>query len=105
MIPILDQILFTNVDDAEKEIEDCLGCDLIHYFGEIRQHDFVYFRDAIEKIASRDDRKDAIGICLTTPGGEVEVVEKMVEVIRYHYKNVVIAHPPGRRPTVWGVRG
>jgi len=30
-----------------------------------------------------------LGICLTTPGGEAEVVEKLVEITRYHYPKEV----------------
>ena len=35
-------------------------------------------------------RRDALVIILDTPGGVVEVVERMVQTIRHHYPNEVI---------------
>ena len=33
--------------------------------------------------------KDTLVILLNTPGGSVETVEKMVDIIRHHYKKVI----------------
>ena len=52
---------------------------------ELRSSNFTFFRDSVERIAERDEKRAAIGLCLTTPGGEAEAVERMVEVIRHHY--------------------
>ena len=47
-------------------------------------------RDAIEKFS---DKKVKISIILDTPGGIVEVVERMVETIRHYYLEVIFIVP------------
>lgn len=47
-------------------------------------------RDAIEK---KETKKRKMAIVLETPGGVVEVVERMVEVIRNFYQEVVVIVP------------
>ncbi|MBC6405190.1 MAG: serine dehydrogenasease [Rhodospirillales bacterium] len=45
----------------------------------------TYFRDVVEILSDRQKKRNTLGLCLTTSGGQAEVVEKMVEIIRYHY--------------------
>jgi Serine dehydrogenase proteinase len=59
----------------------------------IRMNVFPWFREIIEKLAQRQARKDDIAIFLTTPGGQAEVVEKLVEVVRAHYQLVNFVVP------------
>lgn len=60
---------------------------------------FSWFRETVEKLARRGagkngaGKKDAIAIFLTTPGGEAEAVEKLVEVVRHHYSLVYFVVP------------
>lgn len=90
---LLDQVIFDVVREEEEKVEQHLDCDVLYYFGEIRTGLIPMFRTAVEKMADNGDRRDAIGICLTTPGGEVEAVEKMVEIVRHHYKQVYAIVP------------
>lgn len=90
---LLDQVIFDVVRAEEEKVEQHLDCDVLYYFGEIRTGLIPMFRTAVEKMADNGDRRDAIGICLTTPGGEVEAVEKMVEIVRHHYKQVYAIVP------------
>lgn len=91
--PILDAITFEVVEKAEQSIEAKLECDVIHCYGEIRPALVPQFRDVVEKLAAREGKRGAIGICLTTPGGQAEVVEKLVEIIRHHYDHVYFIVP------------
>lgn len=84
-VPILDQVIFEIVKDSEEDVENRLSCDVLYYYGELRSGNVAYFRSAVEKMAERSEKRDALGICLTTPGGEAEAVEKMVEIARHHY--------------------
>lgn len=86
-IPLLDEVIFDVVQTAEEEVENHLECDVLYYFGELRTGLIPYFRSAVEKMAARPGRRNSIGICLTTPGGEAEAVEKMVEIVRHHYEH------------------
>lgn len=91
--PILDAVTFEVVEHAEQSIEVKLECDVIHCYGEIRPALVPQFRDVVEKLAARDGKRGAIGICLTTPGGQAEVVEKLVEIVRHHYDHVYFIVP------------
>lgn len=84
-IPLLDRVIFDTVGIAEAKVEERLDCDLLYYYGELRTGNFTFFRDSVERLADRDEKRDALGLCLTTPGGQAEAVERMVEVIRHHY--------------------
>jgi hypothetical protein len=89
-MPMFDQTIFAAINDAEERIESKLKCDLVFFYGEIRASRITEFRSVIERLAKASTRKSTLGICLTTPGGEAEVVEKLVEIVRYHYPDEVI---------------
>jgi hypothetical protein len=89
-MPLFDQTIFTAINEAEERIESKLGCDLVFFYGEIRASRITEFRSVIESLARAPSRKSTLAICLTTPGGEAEVVEKLVEIIRHHYPDEVI---------------
>ncbi len=92
-IPINDKIVFEAIKSAEKTIEDILQCDVVNFYGEIRSGIEIQFRDVLEALASRPEKKNALGIVLTTPGGQAEVVEKCVEISRKHYKHLYFIVP------------
>ncbi|MAB45137.1 MAG: serine dehydrogenasease [Sphingomonadaceae bacterium] len=85
-MPLLDRVIIDSVEEVESKVEDHLDCDVLFYYGELRSSNFTFFRDSVERIAERDGKRNAIGLCLTTPGGQAEAVERMVEVIRHHYE-------------------
>ncbi|MCK5717463.1 MAG: hypothetical protein KAH77_08240 [Thiomargarita sp.] len=47
----------------------------------------------MEKLANGDNKSDNLVFVLYTPGGVAEIVEKMVEIIRHHYKEVWFVVP------------
>lgn len=92
-MPLLDQVIFEIVKTSEEVVETHLNCDLLYYYGELRRGHVAHFRAAVEKLADRDEKKQALGVCLTTPGGEAEAVEKMVEIARHHYRQLYAVVP------------
>lgn len=88
-MPMFDQTVFSAVNEAEAKIETKLGCDVIFFYGEIRASRINEFRSLLEKLAETPTKQKALAICLTTPGGEVEVVEKLAEITRFHYPDEV----------------
>lgn len=84
-LPFLDRVIIDSVETVESTVENRLDCDVLFYYGELRSSNFTAFRDSVERIAERDNKRNALGLCLTTPGGQAEAVERMVEVIRHHY--------------------
>jgi ClpP class serine protease len=83
---VYDDIIFKVVRDAEVDLETRLDADIVYFYSEIRMNIFAWFREVIEKLAQRSGKRHAIAIFLTTPGGQAEVVEKLVEVVRQHYR-------------------
>ena len=92
-MPLLDQVIFEIVKESEEKVESQLDCDLLYYFGELRAAYVPEFRSAVEKLAEQGTGRKALGICLTTPGGEAEAVEKMVEIARHHYEHLYAIVP------------
>lgn len=90
---VYDDIIFKVVRDAEADLEQRLDADVMYFNAEIRMNIFSWFREVIEKLALRPGKKNAIAIFLTTPGGQAEVVEKLVEVVRAHYELVYFVVP------------
>lgn len=90
---VYDDIIFKVVRDAEADLEQRLDADIMFFNSEIRMNIFPWFREVVEKLARRSDKKPAIAIFLTTPGGQAEVVEKLVEVVRAHYELVNFVVP------------
>ncbi|MFN8361691.1 MAG: ATP-dependent Clp protease proteolytic subunit [Candidatus Kapaibacterium sp.] len=77
-----------------REIEVHFDADLIFFYGEIHPIFVKWFRDFIEDIKNHDEfDRNRLVIMLNTPGGSVETVEKMVEIIRFHYEEVFFIVP------------
>lgn len=90
---VYDDIIFKVVRDAEEDLERRLDADVVYLNSEMRMNIFAWFREVIEKMAAREDKRKAIAIFLTTTGGQAEVVEKLVEVVRNHYTLVYFVVP------------
>jgi hypothetical protein len=76
-----------------KAVEDHFDADCIFYFGPIFPSIEKRFREFIEMLRSDGEKKDRLGVFLNSPGGSAETVEKLVEIIRYHYKEVFFIVP------------
>jgi hypothetical protein len=90
---VYDEIFFQVVRDAEAELAAKLDADILYFNAEIRMTIFSWFRETVEKMANRADKKEAIAIFLSTPGGQAEAAEKLVEVVRHHYQLVYFVVP------------
>jgi hypothetical protein len=92
-LPLLDETVFGAVDKAERTIEKKLDADVLYFSAEIRPWLINVLRSRIEKLAAHKSKKATLAVVLTTPGGEAEVVEKLVEIIRHHYQFVYFVVP------------
>lgn len=72
------------------ELENLLDRDVLSIFGPIIPHLENVVKEAVEKI---QNRKDGIAIIHGTHGGVVEVVERIVKILRHHYKEVIFIIP------------
>jgi hypothetical protein len=72
------------------KLEEKLNADVIALFGPIQAGVEYKVRTALEAIT---DRKRKVAIILNTGGGLVEVTERMVNIIRHFYQEVVFIVP------------
>lgn len=93
-------------------IENYFACDVIAYMGPIYPMALTRYREVIEalKVAAKPEghHDDKLVIVVTTPGGVVETVEKMVGITRHHYQDVsfiVIPDMAMSAGTVWCMSG
>ena len=82
---VYDDIIFQIVREAEADLETRLEANILYFNSEIRMNIFSWFREIVEKISASKEKKLALAVVLTTPGGQAEAVEKLVEVARHHF--------------------
>ncbi len=91
----------TNLDTTIKEVlskrlselEEYFSADVVFYYGQIHPSYVKGFRDFIEKLVEDEKKTNTLVVFLNTPGGSAETVEKMVDIIRHHYKNLYFVVP------------
>lgn len=105
--PVLDKSIIKALDLHAQKISSTLETDVISYYGPIFDDSIKLYRDYIEGLTDGCDRTECVSIFLTTNGGLVEVVEKLVDITRYHYKNVQFFVPDSAMSagTIWCLSG
>ena len=90
---VFDSTIKDTLNERLAALEKHFTADVIFYYGEI--HPFVAkpFRDFIEPLRAEANPKDRLVMFLNTPGGSAEAVEKIVEILRYHYKEIYFVVP------------
>lgn len=89
----LDIAIKQELNDRLRHLEEEFDSDVIFYYGEIDPAYEKWFRDFIEKLKSEKIEHKCISIILNTSGGSAETVEKMVNIIRFHYREVYFIVP------------
>lgn len=90
---IFDRTIKEILNQNLEKLETHFKSDVIFYYGEIHPSYEKIFRDFIEMLKEETPGKDRLTVVLNTPGGNAETVEKMVEIIRHHYKEVYFVVP------------
>ena len=97
--------MISHFEDTVKDVlTDRLIClekhfdsDVIFFYGQIQPGMEKFFRNFIEELKEEkikeNESKDRLVIFLNTPGGSAETVEKLVEIIRFHYSEVYFVVP------------
>lgn len=107
----VDQHISLALNHYSNTLQTHFGCDVLAYMGPIYPAAITNYREVIEslKAIQRPPHHDAtkLVIVLTTPGGVVETVEKMVEITRHHYADVsfVVPEMAMSAGTVWCMSG
>ncbi|HYE00365.1 MAG TPA: serine dehydrogenasease [Alphaproteobacteria bacterium] len=106
-VPALDSTIRKALDSNANALAAKLQSDIAFYHGPIYHPAIRLYRDLIEGLGDGGTRDDAISIFLTTDGGSVEVVEKLVEITRHHYERVYFIVPEHAMSagTIWCLSG
>jgi len=89
----LDKSVKVILDERLEQVEKYFDADCVFYYGPITSLIESGFRDFIELLRQDDDTRKRLVFILNSIGGSVETVEKMVEIIRYHYEEVYFVVP------------
>lgn len=87
MKPALDDQIHKLLDERLKALENHFQADVLTYFGPFEGGESSFLK-IIEELADDPEKKDKIYIVLTTGGGSATVVERFVNILRQHYKEV-----------------
>lgn len=90
---LFDSTVKDTVNQRLTALENHFDADVVFYYGAIQPYITKSFRDFIEKLKAESSSKSRLVVVLNTPGGSAEVVEKMVEIIRFHYSEVYFVVP------------
>ena len=80
-----------DLDRCLCEVEGRLNADTVAFIGPIMPGREQQMRTALDSLGST--RRPALAVILDTPGGIVEVVERVVTTIRFMYSGVTIVVP------------
>lgn len=92
MLSLDDRIKF-ELGERLSNLEEHLDADVAFYYGQIHPDIQRRFREFIEQLKGASRGTDHLAFVLNTPGGSVETVEKLVEILRFHYKTVSFIMP------------
>lgn len=84
----LEKLNRGTVTELLKKLELKLDGDVFTYYGEIVNGAERQVKDLIEALAKDSEKHDRIFVFLTTPGGSLTPVQRMVDVLRHFYREV-----------------
>jgi ClpP class serine protease len=90
---IFDSHIKDTVNSRLSRLEEHFDADIVFFFGPIIPPVDKLFRDFIEKLRAQYPDKKQVAIFLTTSGGLAETVEKLVDIIRFHYNEIYFIVP------------
>lgn len=97
MISGFDETIKEVLTDRLVALETHFDSDVIFFYGQIQPGMEKFFRNFIEQLKEKkqekNETKSRLVIFLNTPGGSAETVEKLVEIIRFHYEEVYFVVP------------
>ena len=84
------------IDDTLKQLlqtklialEQFLDADVLVYYGNLAPVSANLFAKLIEDLKADATKREKLYIILTTLGGSAEIVERYVNILRYHYEEV-----------------
>ena len=79
--------------DRAGELERVWGTHIMGFIGGLVGGVDDVIRDLVEILKQRDGDQDKLTVILTSTGGYIEVVHRIVDTFRYHYDDVAFVVP------------
>ena len=86
----VDRRVKADLDNGLRSMEDDLSADIVAFSGPILPGHEMRLRDALDALPSW---RESVAVILDTPGGIVEVVERIVTVIRSRFQEMIVIVP------------
>lgn len=84
----IGQLNLDAMTNAFKDLELQLDADVLVFFGEIVDGIEANIKQIVEQVCSDEQKHDKLCILLTTPGGSLNPVKRMVNIFRHFYTEV-----------------
>lgn len=88
MINPIDETVRDLITERLQALEDYLNADVIVYCGEIFDSVEDQLKTVVEDLQNEEKPKTTCYIILTTPGGSLNPVNRMVTILRHFYAEV-----------------
>ncbi len=88
MVNPIDETARNLIIKKLRDLENHLNADVIVYFGEIFDSAEDQMKKVVEDLQSESDPNTTCYIMLTTPGGSLNPVNRMVTILRHFYSEV-----------------
>jgi ATP-dependent protease ClpP protease subunit len=89
---LLDDTISAMLSNYATQLEGVFQADVMSYMGPIHESLLNEFRNFVEGLALPSKNK-RLAVLIKTGGGTVQAAEKMVEIMRHHYKEVFFVVP------------
>lgn len=83
-----NELIEQQLDERLKGLEQTLKCDILTFVGDIIDGVDDVVRNIIEQKRKNSKNQKKLTVFLTTPGGYIGVVQRIVDILRHHYRIV-----------------
>lgn len=103
----LEKLRQTAVAELLTKLEMKLNADIFTYYGEIMNGVERQVKELIEALSKDPNKHQTIYVFLTTPGGSLTPVQRMVDILRHFYDevNFIIPDYAYSAGTIWCMSG
>ena len=88
-----NEFIEQQLDKHLRDLENTLDSDILTFVGPVVTGVDDVVKNVVEQKAKNYKKRDKLTVFLTTSGGYIEVVHRMVDTIRHHYKVVDFVIP------------
>lgn len=84
----IDEINKNAMSESLAKLETALNADVLSYYGGLQDGNEIHVKNIIEKLNMDPNKHDRLVVLLTTNGGSLSPVERMINIFRHFYSVV-----------------